>query len=154
MGEVQSAPEEIVLYGVEGEDGRDLFIALHPNHEVLLVYLKNEPTYAEVVKAQWLGTFGTHYFSMLWRMHGPGTGPFGFRIYPAGTRPVHMESTVIQKNMKGNGSPTFPDVGDTGYPIILFAEDALRFEGMWLQRYNIPPGFIETFESFVSGESE
>ena len=34
------------------------------------------------------------------------------------------------------------------------AENAIRFECMWLERTNIQPGLIELFEAFVSGESE
>ena len=87
----------------------------------------------------------------LWKVEGPGI-TFGYRFYPTGTKPVHMEMTVLEKLIQTDGDAVFPEKGDTTYSVLLFGPDCVKFEGMWLQREEVDPQTVETLLLEVGGE--
>lgn len=133
---VWTSPEQPTTYAVHGADGRTLAMIFVPENTTYMVYSQRNPAFIRVVRTKMRGTYGTHYFGRLWNLDGPGTGPgiFSFRIYPEGARPVVMETTVLDNFTYGNGNAPLPDEGDKMFPIILFTEGAVKFEGMWLKR--------------------
>lgn len=133
---IWKAPTEPTTYAVHDSDGRSLAAIFLPKHETILLYTEAKTGFIEAALTQMRGTYGTHYFWRLWSIEGPSVsgGLFGYRIYPAGARPVVMETTVIKKFIHGSSKPTLSGEGDRMHPVILFSENAVRFEDMWLAR--------------------
>ena len=131
------SPIEPTSYSVVGADGRMLSVIFLPGHETVFVYSPDRGATLEANLSETKGTYGTHYFWRLWRIEGPGRlgGLFGYRLYPDGFRPVVMETTVKRKFMHGSHKPVFPEQGSQTHPVILFADDAIEFEGMVLQKH-------------------
>ena len=55
-----------------------------------------------------------------------------------------METKTIQKYITGNGDSNFPKIGDTTYSTMLFSSDAIKFEGMWLQKEDTDNEFLSS----------
>ncbi len=131
------APTYPTTYSVQGSDGRSLTMIFLSNNKTYIMYIDEEKDYIEIALEQMRGAYATHYFWRLWYLDGAGIslwGPFRYRIYPEGTKPVIMETTVLNKYTQGGEKDTLNDIGARTHTILLFSEDAVRFEGMWLQR--------------------
>ena len=135
-------PGEPTTYAVHGADGRSLAMIFMPKNETYIVH--TEQDIIETILTKMRGTYGTHYLWRLWSLDGPGTGEglFEYRIYPEGAEPVVMEITVLDKFTYGNGNSTLGSKGDRTHRVILFAEDSIRFEGMWLEKEPTDMGFV------------
>jgi len=131
---VWNSPSEPTTYAVHGADGRSLSMIFMPKNETFILYSNQETDYIEATLNKMRGTYGTHYFWRLWSIEGPDVGLFGYRIYPGGSQPIVMETTVLDKFVHGNDSPSLRNKGDRTHPVILFSENAVRFEDMWLQK--------------------
>ena len=140
------SPSEATSYVTEGEDDRSIRVIFMANNETVIVQSDPSEGSTEVVLAKMRGTPGTHYFGRLWRIEGPGIY-FGFRIYPADTKPVVMEIEVLQKYKTGPGDSSFPKIGEMTYSVILFGNDVIRWDGMWLSNAPTDPYLVEEFLS-------
>lgn len=142
---VWKAPSEPTTYAVHGADGRSLTMIFLPNHETIIFYTEEQTGSMETVLTQMRGSYGTHYFWRLWNVDGSGgeSSLFGYRIYPAGARPVVMETTVQKKFIHGSAKPTLSNEGESAHPVILFSENAVRFEGMWLEKETTEPELVQ-----------
>jgi hypothetical protein len=129
-------PAEPTTFSVRGADGRSLSMIFLPDSTTLIVYTEEKTGSFEAALTEMRGTFGTHYFWRLWNVDGPDSiaGLPGYRIYPPGAQPVVMETTVIKKFVHGTAKPALRTEGDRTHPVILFSENAVRFEDMWLQK--------------------
>jgi hypothetical protein len=121
-----------------------------PAHQTMIWYLDPNEHF-EGVLTRMKGVYGTHYLWRLWHVEGPGI-TFGWRIYPSNTKPVVMETTVLERYMGGKGNPTFPAKGQTVHPVLLFGEDAVRFHGMWLERETTDSNLTRELLSRLGGE--
>lgn len=150
------SPEVAETYAVHGADNRTLMVVFLPKNQAYFVYTQQNPEFIEFELTKVRGTYGTHYFWRLWSMEGPniGSGLFGMRIYPSGAKPVVMETTVLDKFVLGNGSPTLGSIGDRTHPIILFSENSIEFEGMQLQREPNNPEFLLLLASKLKAQGE
>ncbi len=131
------SPAQPTTYSVKGSDERSLTMIFLPRNKTYIIYADEEKDYIELELSQMRGTYATHYFWRLWYLDGPGLsfwGPLRFRIYPEGTKPVIMETTVLNKYTQGSEKATLNDIGVRTHTVLLFSDDAVRFEGMWLQR--------------------
>ena len=131
---IWTSPTEPTTYTVRGSDGRSLSLIFLPGHETLFLYTIESSNFVEAALTQMRGTYGTHYFWRLWNIEGPGIagGLFGYRLYPEGTEPVVMETTVVKKFVHGTVQPTLPNEGERTNPVILFSDNAVHFGGMSL----------------------
>ena len=136
MVTVWTSPTEPTTYSVRGSDGRSLSIIFLPKHETLFLYTVENGRFSEAALAEVRGTYGTHYFWRIWRIEGPGIagGLFGYRLYPVGEKPVIMETTVLKKVVHATVKPTLPSEGERTHLLILFSDNAIRFEGMSLHK--------------------
>jgi hypothetical protein len=141
---IWSSPKQPTTYSVVGGDGRMLSVVFLPKQETIFVYSPDRGASVEANLSETKGTYGTHYFWRLWSVEGPGRlgGLLGFRLYPEGFRPVVMETTVKKKFMHGSHTPVFPSEGSRTYPVILFAEDSIEFEGMVLSKHPTDSAFL------------
>jgi len=143
---VWAPPKEPQTYSIEGADDRMLMITFLPKSEVILMYATNKGRNIEANLATMKGVYGTHYLWRLWHVEGPGRygGWFGFRIYPSGFKPVIMESKVKKKFIHGTNEPVFAKQGETTYPLLLFSDDEMEFEGMRLRRTETDASLLES----------
>lgn len=153
---IWKSPQEPTTYAVHGKDGRSLSMLFMPKNETYIIYTEQSTGFIEVILTKMRGTFGTHYFWRLWSLDGPGTGDglFGYRIYPEGARPVVMETTVKNKFIHGNGNPTLRSIGDRTHPVILFTENSVRFEDMWLQKEPTNLEFLSTLNQRLKNSKQ
>ena len=124
-------PEAPKKYEVVGEDGRTLSMIFLPSKRTIIHYTDPANREAEAVLTRMRGSFGTHYLGPLWRVEGPGV-LLGLRWVPDGGEPLIMETKCLQKFRVGPGESTFPKVGKTSHPEIIFADGSLKWQGMWL----------------------
>ena len=120
-------------YALYGDDGRAFGLEFLPKNETIIWYIDPAEDSLEATLVRMRGAVGTHYFWRFWKIDGPGV-MFGYRMYPADVRPVYMEIEVLERYMRGNGNPTLPDKGDRTREVLLFGDDRVKFEGMWLRR--------------------
>ena len=141
---VWNSPKEPTSYSVVGSDGRMLSVIFLPKRETVFVYSPDRGESIEANLSEMKGTYGTHYFWRLWSVEGPGLagGLFGYRLCPEGFSPVVMETTVKKKFMHGSHKPVFPEQGSRTHPVILFADDAIEFEGMVLRKHPTDSSFL------------
>jgi hypothetical protein len=147
--EAWTSPATPVTYAIHGSDGRSLAMIFLPKNETILLYTEEKTAFMEAALTEMRGTYGTHYFWRVWRIEGPGIGGglFGYRIYPEGAEPVVMETTVLKKFIQGTSKPTLRGEGNRTYSVILFSENAVRFEDMWLQK---EPTNMELVQALLS----
>ena len=150
------SPEMPSAYGIHGGDGRSLVMVFMPRNETYIVYSSQKPEFLEAALTKMRGTYGTHYFWRLWGLDGPGTGGglFGLRVYPEGVKPVVMETTILQKTIHGEGDPTLGGKGDRTHPVLLFTDDAVRFEGMWLEKESTSMEMLSFLEQRLKSPSQ
>lgn len=131
-------------YAIHGSDGRSLTMIFLPENETIMLYTEDKAEFMEAALTKMRGTYGTHYFWRLWSVEGPGTRGdlFGYRIYPYGAEPVVMETTVLKKFIHGSSKPTLRSEGDRTHPVILFSQNAVRFEDMWLEKEPTNPELV------------
>lgn len=143
---IWTSPKEPTTYSVVGSDGRMLSVVFLPRSETLFVYSPDRGESLEVNLSVTKGVYGTHYFSRLWSVDGPGTlgGLLNYRIYPTGFEPVRMETTVKKKFMLGTHKPVLPAEGERTHPVILFGADKINFEGMLLEKEPTSNEFLNT----------
>ena len=142
---IWTSPSSITTYAIDGADGRSLKMILLPENETIMYYKDSNSNSEEYTLTEMRGSYGTHYFWGLWKLDGPGifyNSLLGYRIYSTDIEPVVMETKTIQKYMSGNGDSNFPQIGKTTYSTILFKDNAIRFEGMWLQKEKTDNDFI------------
>jgi hypothetical protein len=140
-----TSPSEPTTYALHGKDGRSLTTVFLPGNETLILYMESQTPYTEAVLTKMRGSFGTHYFGGLWNVDGlGGSGLFGYRIYPEGERPVTMETTVLKKFTQGASKPTLRSEGDRTTAVLLFADDAVRFQDMWLEKEPTDSELVQT----------
>lgn len=133
-------PAESQAFRIVGEDARTLYLVLRPNHRVILALYDDSGIEASL--AEWKGTYGSHLVSRLWHIAGPGVR-FGYRVYPAGFRPVMMEMTTLRNFKMGTGDSAFPSEGERGYEVVLIGDGQIIFDGMPLQRFVMPKDFLD-----------
>lgn len=142
---VWMSPSEPTTYALHGKDGRSLATVFLPDNETLILYMESQTPYTEAVLTKMRGSFGTHYFGRLWNVDGPGgNGLFGYRIFPEGARPVTMETTVLKKFTQGSSKPTLRAEGDKTTAVLLFTDDAVRFQDMWLEKEPTDRELVQT----------
>lgn len=141
---VWKSPSEPTTYALYGKDGRSLATIFLPGNETIILYMESQTPHTEAVLTKMRGSFGTHYFWRLWNVDGPGAnGLFGYRIYPEGARPVTIETTVLKKFTMGSGKPSLRDEGDMTTAVLLFTDDAVRFQDMWLEKEPTDPELVQ-----------
>ena len=123
-------PKQPEAYSIEGHDGREIIMLFMPTKETVFWYSDPSSDVAEMALMRMRGTYGTHYFGPLWTTDGL----FGYHWLPDGVEAVQMETTVLNKYREGYGDSSFPDKGDRRKIVMYFAQDSLRWEGMWLNR--------------------
>ena len=130
------SPAEPTTYAIRGSDGRALSMTFLPKNETLITYAERDSGFLELSLTKMRGVYGTHYFGRVWRLEGPavGAGLFGLRVYPEGSQPVVMETTVLKKFVHGTSKQTLPVEGEVTHPIILFSEKQVGFSGMTLDK--------------------
>lgn len=142
---VWTSPTEPTTYALHGKDGRSLATVFLPGNETLILYMESKTPYTEAVLTKMRGSFGTHFFWRLWNVDSPGqNGLFGYRIFPEGSQPVTMETTVLKKFTQGSSKPTLRAEGDKTTAVILFSEDAVRFQDMWLEKEPTDRELVQT----------
>lgn len=143
---VWKSPQTAQTYSVVGDNDSMLMLAFLPKNEVIMMYATDNGRNIEANLSVMRGVYGTNYFWRLWRLDGPGSygGWFGLRVFPEGFKPVIMESEVQKKFVHGTLEPVFPKPGETTYPLLVFSEDELEFQGMRLQLGETDPSFLET----------
>jgi len=153
---VWKAPSQATTYSITGDDGRSLYMIFMPEHKTYIAYIDEQRKSVEVSLTKMLGTYGTHYFWRLWSLEGPGQaeGLFGLRIYPKGAKPVVMETTVLDKYIQGDGTQVLPKKGDRTHPVLLFSENSVRFEGMWLIKESTSTELLSELSQYVSSSIE
>ncbi len=129
-------PKETEKYSIVGEDGRSLSIIFLPSKKTIIHYTDPSKLVSEIVLTRMRGTFGTHYIGNLWRVEGPGV-LIGLRWCPKGVRPIMMEIKTLEKSRVGPGKPASPPVGKTTRSEMAFAQNALKFKGMWLEKTSV-----------------
>jgi hypothetical protein len=151
---VWKPPDTPTTYAIHGYDGRSLAMIFLPKNKTILLYTEEKAEFMEAALADMRGTYGTHYFWRLWSIEGPGTGAglLGYRIYPEGAQPVVMETTVLKKFIHGTSKPTLRSEGDRIHPVILFSENAVRFEGMWLEKEPTNPELVRALLSKLKAQ--
>ena len=110
-----------------------------------MYYKNSNNNNEEYTLTEMRGSYGTHYFWGFWKLDGPGifySSLLGYRIYNTNIDPIVMETKTVQKYISGNGDSNFPQIGKTTYSTILFKDDAVKFEGMWLQKEKTDDNFI------------
>jgi hypothetical protein len=150
---VWNSPEKPKIYSMEGQDHRAISMIFMPKNETMIWYFNPDVGTAEGVLTKMRGTYGTHYAWRIWHIEGPGV-TFGYRIYPAETRPVNMEITVLERFMSGKGNPSFPDKGDRTHQVILFGKDVVKFQSMWLRKMPDNPEMVQTLLRNLGGSKE
>ncbi len=134
-------PDNPVTYAIYGEDGRILKMVTLPDNEAIWYFSNSESNDEEYALVKMLGSYGTHYFWRIWNISGSGVS-LGYRIYPEDVQPVRMESHILNKYKKGTGDSSFPKIDNTTHSTFLFKEDAVKFEGMWLEKEDSDEEFI------------
>ncbi len=130
---VWSSPKTAETYVIDGADSRGMMMVFMPNREAMLWYTDPGEGSIEGVLTEMRGTYGTHYFGPLWHIEGPNIS-FGYRWYSGDVEPVHMELRTKEKYFEGKGESSFPKRGKTTYAVILFGENRIKFQGMWLDK--------------------
>jgi len=141
---VWKSPEQPTTYAIHGSDGRSLAMIFLPENETIFLYTEEKADFIESSLTKMRGTYGTHYFWRLWSIDGAGSSLFGYRVYPEGSEPVIMETTVLKKFIHGSSTPTLRTEGDITHPIILFTTDAVRFGDMWLEKEPTNPDLVKS----------
>ena len=127
------SPKTPITYAIDGYDGRLLKMIFLQDNKTIMYHKDPNIGVEEATLTKMRGTYGTHYFWRFWKIEGPGI-ILGYRIYPTDVKPVVMETKIIQKYMEGNGDSNFPKINKTTYSTILFGDNSVKFEGMWLQK--------------------
>ena len=137
---VWSPPDEPVSYSVITVDARTMEVLFTPESEMLIRYSDPAGPFRETALAEVRGIYGTRLFSTLWKLDGPGIW-LGYRVYPLGVKPVHMETTIVKKRQSGTRSTSFGtrstsflETGERSHEVILFSHDAIEFAGTPLDR--------------------
>ena len=133
-------PDVPKKYEVVGEDGRTLSMTFLPSKRTIIHYENPANIESESALARMRGSFGTHYLGPIWRVEGPGV-LLGLRWVPDGARPVIMETKYLRTVKIGTGEWTFPNPGKTTHAEFTFADNSLRFQGMWLSE--VEPNNVE-----------
>lgn len=142
---IWTSPISTTIYAINGADGRSLKMIFLPKNKTIMYYKNSNNNAEEYTLTEMRGAYGTHYILGLWKLNGPGTfygGLLGYRIYHNSIKPVIMETKTMQKYMSRNGDSNFPQIGKTTYSTILFKDDSVKFEGMWLQKEKTDDDFI------------
>ena len=149
---VWTSPTEPTTYALHGKDGRSLVTIFLPRNETIILYMESRTPYTEAVLTKMRGSLGTHYFWRLWNVSGPGgAGMFGYRIFPEGARPVTMEPTVVKKFTQGSSNPTLRGEDDKTTAVLLFTDDSVRFQDMWLDKEPTDRELVQTLLKQLKG---
>ena len=146
-------PDAPQKYEVVGQDGRTLSMTFLPTKRTIVHYTDSANLESETVLTRMRGTFGTHYLGRLWRVEGPGV-LLGIRWIPKGVKPLVMEIKTLEKFRVGPGESTFPKVGETTHSEMAFAEDAVKFQGMWLQEVPVDDAEIKELLSVLKMDKD
>jgi len=148
---VWMSPKSIETYAITGEDGRSMHIVFLPQNEAAILY--EDPTNGclEVARTAMRGEYGTHYIGPIWHLNGPGYW-FGLRWYTKG-EPVTMDIKVLKKYQIGPGDSSFPREGKSSISTIIFADDEIRFDKMWLRRVVNNPDILEAIRTLVPSDA-
>jgi len=131
---VWTSPGSPKQYQIAG-DGRTLTWYSLPDNRVILRHENRRNDTDEVVLTKMRGTYGTHYVGPIWNVAQRELGEWwilGLRWYPD-SEPVVMDIEVKKQNNQGASQEAFPDVGESNIKTILFGDDEVRLEGMWLK---------------------
>lgn len=148
--DVWESPSVAETYSIHGVDGRSLSITFLPDHQTLLWYADSTEQHFEGALVRMRGSRGRHYFWRVWHIEGPGVW-FGWRIFPHGTVPVHMEIEVLSRYMEGRGRPTFPEVGERGHQVLFFSDHAVDYQGMRLQQERTDAVMVDALLAKLGG---
>lgn len=127
------SPKTSEIYSAQNESGRSLVMVFLPKHETMIWHIDPNNDTIEGVLTKMRGTYGTHYFGGLWHVDRPNE-IFEYRIYPANTKPVNMEIIVLDKVVQGRGASIFSNKGGRSYQTILFGDDGIKFQDIWLRK--------------------
>lgn len=146
-------PKKIEAYQIEGEDGRYMLIVFLPQKQTMIWYTDPNRQHTEGILARMKGTYGTHYIGPIWRVEGPGIF-IGLRWYEKGIDPVVMEIRTLNKYIEGRGDSSFPSIGEVTHNEILFADNQIHFQSMWLDKTEIPEGEIQRLYRLIPADAE
>jgi hypothetical protein len=149
-----TSPSEPTTYAVRGADGRSMVMIFLPKHETYIAYTEQKANQMEIALTRMRGSYATHYFWRLWGLEGPRAGLLGYRIYPPSTKPIEMEISVLNKYLQGSETPSLQPKGDRTNVIMLFSDNAVRFEGMWLRRESTNPQLLGELRQRVPSVSQ
>jgi hypothetical protein len=139
---VWRSPAEPTTYGIRGVDGRSLYMVLMPENETLIWYRDPSMPSEEIVLAKMRGEHATHYLGSLWHVEAPRF-VFGYRLYPADSEPIVMETEYLKKSWDGQGKECLQRAGRTTRSVFLFRDDAVQFADMWLRKEPTDEALVE-----------
>lgn len=142
---------EPTSYSTVGEDGRKLTLIFLPDHKTMLWYSDTTKENVEGVMTRTGGVYATHYFWRLWSLGGR-FGILGLRIYPANTKPVMIEIRYLEKYKEGRGESAFPDIDSERNTVLLFSDNSVKYEGMWLSQVELSEYVIQELRNKLDGE--
>ncbi len=126
IGQVWSASDFIGTYRIIGEDKREMTLHLGRDSHVRIDYL-NEQGQHEVAFAEWRGSYATRILGPLYKPEG-----FFYRWVEKNTKPVVIYAKYT--SVAPPNSTSFPKAGKQTESIIYFRSNAIKFEGMWLEK--------------------
>jgi hypothetical protein len=144
---IWKSPDTPTTYAIHGSDGRSMTMIFLPNNETIILYTHDKAEFVEAALTKMVGAYGIHYFWRLWDVNvGQQWGLWflGYRIYPPGAKPVRMEITVLKKIVDGTSQLSLRNEGESGHQVILFSENAVRFQNMWLEKEPTKPELVKT----------
>jgi len=121
-----------------------LFIFL-PDNDAIIYFNDVVNNKEEYVLAHITGEHGTHYFKNIWSVNSSVKSVpsiFNFRIYPKNVRPVSLEIKIEKKYINGSGDIVFPKIGDTTNKNMLFTDESIKFNGMWMNKIDTDQNFV------------
>ena len=78
----------------------------------------------------------------MWNIGEPGEFS-GFRIYPVDTHPLLTDIKIVKKYREGNCEDVSSGVGRKKRLVILKARNAIRLDGIWLTKQDVPARLTE-----------
>jgi hypothetical protein len=125
--------EQPLTYTVFSAD-HSFSITFLSGNQGILYYMKEDGSYMEVSRVKLLGSYFTHYFWNVWHFEGFPIGWLNYRIYQGDVEPVMMEITTEERRRFGDGEAVFPRAGSRSRGIVLFSDEWIRFQDIWMTR--------------------
>lgn len=158
IGKVWSTPTATTTYAIYGREGTTLKLIMLPDNKAIFYTKNDQRNSEEYVLTDLSGVYGTHYFGNLWKLESSGllkSGLFGYRWYTSGAEPVSMEIDYLAKHNTNNRTiQRFPATGRTTYSTLLFKDNLVNFESMWLNKEKTNEKFVSEILSNLKNTTE